>query len=207
MGFCLSLNGQITTKDSIVVLEQGDSLDIENSKVDRPPFFKRIWNAPYPSPGKAALLSAVIPGAGQAYNKDYWKIPVIYGLAGGLVYLLHDNRKNYIEFRDAYKAKVDQDTSTIDIYPNLSASSLENVRNFYDKNLQWTYIGLFALYVLNASEAFVDAHLVSFDVADDLSLHLSPSLQYLGSNKAYGGLSISLRSKSRPERHKEDFAY
>lgn len=71
------------------------------------------------SPHKATIYSAIIPGLGQAYNKKYWKIPVIYGLTGVLTYFAIDNNKEYVVYKDAYKWRLDDNSATVDKFEGI----------------------------------------------------------------------------------------
>lgn len=81
------------------------------------------------SPKKAAIMSAVIPGLGQIYNRKYWKPPIIYAGAAAIYYFAHFNTKYYKEFRDAYIARVDDDSTTIDPYPAYQSDDLLTIKN------------------------------------------------------------------------------
>jgi hypothetical protein len=128
------------------------------------------------SPKKAALYSTVCPGLGQAYNKKYWKIPVLYAGFAGLGYAIYSNQKDYIRYRTAYRLRLDGDPATIDEF----AYSIKNadqllgaVRTLH----RWRDLSIFGtglLYLMNIVDACVDAHLFSFDVSDDLSLNYQP---------------------------------
>lgn len=122
------------------------------------------------SPSRAAMLSATMPGLGQVYNKKYWKVPVIYAGFGALVYFIDFNNSGYQMWREAWVARVDGNPNTIDDFPAHSADALERNMNFYRRNLEITYILTAALYLLNVLDASVDAHLMHFDVGEDLSL-------------------------------------
>lgn len=143
------------------------------------------------SPRKASILSAVLPGAGQVYNRKYWKVPIVLGGLGASVYFIRENNQQYQRYKDAYIALVDGDPSTIDEFNGRFSS--QNVLNVADTYRRWrdlSYIALGAVYVLNIVDASVDAHFVRFDVSPDLSLELAPSL----STTAMGapGLSLAL---------------
>lgn len=146
------------------------------------------------SPRKAALLSAFIPGAGQAYNKKYWKIPVVYaaGAAGG--YFIYTNHQEYKRFRQAYINKTDDDPNTIDEYPQNSAQQLKVYRDLYRRNMEFSVILTAAAYMLQILDATVDAHLFDFDVSDNLALTIQPSLMpSVGmAGSCAPGLSLSL---------------
>lgn len=131
------------------------------------------------SPRKASIYSAVLPGAGQAYNKKYWKIPVIYAGFGVLGYFVKTNNDEYKIYKNAYKFRLDGDESTVDQFVGIYADQdLVTLKNFYRRNRDLSIIGMSVLYILNIIDASVDAHLFHFNVSDDLTLQVEPSLQY-----------------------------
>jgi hypothetical protein len=129
------------------------------------------------SPKKASLYSTICPGLGQAYNKKYWKIPVLYAGFAGLGYSIYSNQKDYIRYRTAYRIRMDTDSTTTDEF----VKTIRNPDNLLKatKTLhRWRDLSIFGaalLYVLNIVDATVDAHLFSFDVSDDLSLNFQPA--------------------------------
>ncbi len=127
-----------------------------------------------PSPAKAAMLSATLPGLGQIYNGKYWKLPIIYGGFGTLVYFVDFNNTEYRKWREAWVARVDGNPNTIDDFPLHSTDVLERAMNYYRRNLEITYMLAAALYILNILDASVDAHLMHFDVGEELSLGMQP---------------------------------
>ncbi len=137
-----------------------------------------------PSPAKAAMLSATLPGLGQIYNGKYWKLPIIYGGFGTLVYFVDFNSSEYRKWREAWVARVDGNPNTIDDFPLHSTDVLERAMNYYRRNLEITYMLAAALYLLNILDASVDAHLMHFDVGEELSLGMQtctmPGGQYTG---------------------------
>ena len=144
------------------------------------------------SASKAVLYSAILPGAGQAYNKKYWKIPIIYAGIGALIYAIDFNQKNYSTFKSAYIARTDNDSSTTDNYPRYTSGNLRTLFEFYRRDRDLCYILVSSLYILNILDAYVDAELFYFDVSDKLTLHSSPFiLNSLGGDKI-GGLSLRL---------------
>ncbi|MFL5763125.1 MAG: DUF5683 domain-containing protein [Bacteroidia bacterium] len=131
----------------------------------------------YHSPKKAALFSAVLPGAGQVYNKKWWKVPIIYAGGAGLAYSFQFNQSKYIKYRTAYKYRIDNDASTVDNYVGVySDDNLNTLQKYYHRYRDLTVIGFAALYTLNIIDASVDAHLFTFDVSDDLSVNIHPTL-------------------------------
>lgn len=125
------------------------------------------------TPQKAGLFSAVLPGAGQIYNKKYWKAPIVWAGLGISTYFIIDNTTNYNLYRDEYLARLDGDTINLDL-ANYSESGLRNATDTYQRWRDLSYISFAAIYVLNIVDAVVDAHLFTFDVSDDLSLQITP---------------------------------
>ena len=129
------------------------------------------------SPQKAALYSAVLPGLGQAYNQKYWKIPIIYAGAGVLTYVGIFNHKYYKQYKTAYIKRIDGDTTTIDNYVNkYTENDLLILKNYYRRNFELTIIISAAVYALNIIDATVDGYLFHFDISDDLSMHINPTM-------------------------------
>ena len=141
-------------------------------------------------PGKAAMLALVLPGAGQIYNHRYWKLPLVYGALGGVIYGEYFYQKGYREFANAYNnitqgIKNQETGAPYKINdPNLgdraklvrSVDGLNSGVIFYRgyRDIFYLYIGL--AYGLQIVDALVDAHLQDFDVSDDLSLHWEPQM-------------------------------
>jgi hypothetical protein len=130
------------------------------------------------SPHKASIYSAVLPGLGQAYNRKYWKIPVIYGGFGALYYITSENTKEYRKFLEAYRYVANQDTVPInnDYVGRYNEQQLLSGKNLYRRNLEIGYILAGVLYLLNILDASVDAHLFDHDISEDLSMRLEPAL-------------------------------
>lgn len=120
------------------------------------------------APAKAAFYSAVLPGLGQAYNKKYWKIPLVYGALGTSIYFYVNNNKKYHEFRDVYKQRLEGYTG--DQYSYLDNDRLVQAQKFYQRNRDLSALVTVAFYVLNIVDANVDAHLMQYNVNDNLSL-------------------------------------
>lgn len=165
------------SKDKLVV----DTIETENDAdpgMDvKPSFGQRVFGE-YPKPRTALILSLIVPGAGQAYNKKYWKVPIVYGALGYMGWRISENRQTYQDRRDAYIAVVTGDSS-IPIAPELQglpANSLRILRDNSKKQLESNWIFLVLTYTLNGIDAYVDAHLLEFDVSEDLSLKVDPTL-------------------------------
>lgn len=147
---------------------QTDSVAVKKQPADT-----SIKQPPHP-PKRAALMSACLPGLGQAYNKKYWKIPIIYAGFGGLGYSMGFNQVYYKRYRNAIRLRYDDDPNTTDLYPQYSDDDLSTLKNYYQRWRDLSLIGMAALYTLNVIDAAVDAHLFYFDVSDNLSLHATP---------------------------------
>ncbi len=120
------------------------------------------------TPAKAAFYSAILPGLGQAYNKKYWKIPLVYGAIGTSLYFYSDNNKKYNQYRDAYKRRLEGYTN--DQFYYLDKSRLIAGQKFYQRNRDLSALMAVAFYVLNIVDANVDAALMQFNVNEGLSI-------------------------------------
>jgi hypothetical protein len=169
---CLLFSGFIAAQTT-------DSLSVKNTEgliVDQ-----TIVKEPYDPlrPSRAAFYSAVLPGLGQAYNKRYWKIPIIYaGMAAG-VYFHIKNDKDFDRFRNAYKRRLAGFTDD-EFYgdgetPIISNERLINAQETAQKNKDVSIIVALAFYLVNIVDANVDAHLRQFNVSEDLSI--SPNFE------------------------------
>ena len=129
------------------------------------------------SPDKATIMSAIVPGSGQIYNRKYWKLPIIYGGAVAIVYFVNFNHRYYRDFRNAYRYRTDNNPSTVDNYVGTyTDQNLLDLRDYYRRNLEFTYIVGGAIYLLNILDAAIDANLWNYNISDDLSLKVTPML-------------------------------
>ncbi len=150
------------------------------------------------SPKIAATLSAVVPGLGQAYNKKYWKIPVVYAGMGGLAYLTIRNNNYYQAFKKAYKELSETNPNGYYYMYNttFTLSGLDAGKNYYRRYRDMYAIFTVGMYVLNIVDAAVDAHFFYFDVNDNLSFIVKPEINYLTINsEAYTGIKICVNLK------------
>lgn len=155
---------------------------------------------------KATTLACICPGAGQIYNKSYWKVPFVIGGFASMIYCIDWNNRGYQRFKKAYNLLSDYDRNP-DKYPDgptdefhgrYSASFIRNLRNNYRRNRDLCIILSGALYVLQIVDAHVDAHLKDYDISDDLSMNLEPLVDYtyvptLGGNRPVFGFNLSLK--------------
>ena len=124
------------------------------------------------SPAKAAFYSAVLPGLGQAYNKKYWKIPIVYGALGTGVYVYVWNNDNYLKYQEAYKLRINgkpDDFDGLNGNPDLSEDTLISAQKSYKSDRDLTLLVTIGMYVLQIIEASVNAHLLQHNVDDNLS--------------------------------------
>ncbi|MBK9224111.1 MAG: hypothetical protein IPO23_04650 [Flavobacterium sp.] len=121
------------------------------------------------APARAAFYSAVLPGLGQAYNKKYWKIPIVYGAMGTSLYYYTWNNRKYNQYRDAYKNRLAGYNN--DKFQYLDDSRLIQAQRFHQRNRDISLLLTVGFYILNIVDANVDAHLLQFNVNDNLSLH------------------------------------
>ena len=141
------------------------------------------------SPTRAALLSAAIPGLGQAYNKKYWKIPIVWGGFAAFGYFIKWNNDQYQYYRTNLIYEVENDPD----FPNetgLDQSTLRSARDYYRRNRDMLTIYGILFYMLQIVDAHVDAHLIEFDVNQDLSVKLQPDYIPMQTGRSNVGLTL-----------------
>ena len=132
------------------------------------------------SPSKAAFYSAILPGLGQAYNKKYCKIPIVYAALGTGLYFYIDNTNEYNRYRDAFKSRLagfdtDEFWGT-DINgdplptPIISEDGLIRAQRTLRRNREISLLVTLGIYALNIIDANVDAHLLQYNVDENLAL-------------------------------------
>ncbi len=154
---------------------------------------------------RATTLATICPGAGQIYNKSYWKLPFVIGGFASMIYVVDWNNRGYQRFSKAYKQVLAYDTNPDD-YPDgstdefsgrYSASYLQSLRDSYRRNRDLSIIMLAGLYVLQIVDAHVDAHFKDFDISDDLAFDIEPMVGYsyspaTNSNGATYGFNLGI---------------
>lgn len=150
---------------------------------------------------KATTLSTICPGAGQIYNKSYWRVPIVIGGMASTIYTIDWNNRGYKRFKTAYALRVDYDKNP-DKYPNgaadefrgaYSATFLKNLKDSYRRNRDLCILLTAGVYMLQIIDAHVDAHLQDYDISDDLTMNLEPYFDYspIDSQPLFGvGLSL-----------------
>jgi len=175
----------------------GQGLEVDTTKITEVP----VEAEEVHSPKKATIYSAVLPGLGQAYNKKYWKIPIIYAGFGTIGYFIGWNNGFYSTYKLAYSDLTDDDPAT-DSYLDLEAtqyydlddptdfnnfkSGLSKQQDYYRRNRDLLIIGMVAFYGLNIIDASVDAHLFDFDISEDLTLNWQPAVKTFDKQLVYG---------------------
>lgn len=140
---------------------------------------------------KATLFSAIVPGWGQAYNKKFWKVPIVWAGMGAIGYFIYDNSANYNLFKEMY-ITISENPDTLIPYGNGNYSKANKADlltgiGIFRKNRDLSVIVLFAWWGLNIVDANVDGHFFNFDVNEDLSLRFEPASWWVpGNRKAYG---------------------
>ena len=149
---------------------------------------------------KTATLLALIPGAGQAYNHKYWKMPIVYVGFATTVYFAITNGDDYHLYRDAYDYKMgvrtDVSQKAIREAKLYSEENLITLRDYYRGNMELSWILTAAWYIVQVIDANVDAHFFYYDVGDDLTLQIEPQFNTINEfNLGYGnniGLTLKL---------------
>ena len=124
-----------------------------------------------PLPARASMFSALIPGLGQAYNGDYWKIPIFYTGLGVCIFLWSDNQQQYNRYREMY---LQQNEGTYT--GNLSATDIQWYRDQFRRFRDYSIIATALVYALNIIDANVFAHFSNFDISDDITLNVEPAI-------------------------------
>lgn len=189
--------------DSNDIVMEIDTSDIEVIVVDSSKVF-------LPDPTKAVWYSALMPGAGQIYNRKYWKLPILVGGFMGLAYGISFNNRYFTDYSNAYRDAYSDDpnaNSYINFLPysyrdnkewiennkEWIRSSLKSKKDYYRRNRDLCVVGMLAVYGLAMIDAYVDAQLYTFDISPDVSMRLSPAvLEPTIKTPAVMGLQCSL---------------
>ncbi|MCU4176271.1 DUF5683 domain-containing protein [Carboxylicivirga sp. N1Y90] len=206
LGLCLSLVLLFNTRaqESDTLVAGADTAFIEGTAIDLAPVVK------VHSPHKATFYAAILPGLGQAYNKKYWKIPILYAGIGGLAYAIHFNSKYYNSYKSAYRDFIIRDPGNKSylefIPPNLTEeqvtgqyedwfeSALLNKKQYYRRYRDLSYLGMVGIYIIQMVDAAVDAHFYNFDISDDLSMRVEPAMMAPAPGE-FAGLGVQIQLK------------
>ena len=154
---------------------------------------KRDWSTWRPDTKRAMWLAIVLPGAGQIYNRKYWKLPIIYGGFVGCAYAITWNNQMYHDYSQAYMDIMDDDPTTdsynqfLHLGATIDASNMDRYKEIFrkrkDRYRRWRDMGVFVMigvYAFSIIDAYVDASLSEFDISDDLTLRVEPA--FMNSN-------------------------
>lgn len=183
-------------KDSLAVesLSLEDSITIDSASLSKalaPKALrkKRNWATWRPDTKRAMWLALVLPGAGQIYNRKYWKLPIIYGGFVGCAYAMSWNNQMYHDYSQAYLDIMDDDPNTqsynqfLHLGAQIDASNIERYKEIFrkrkDRYRRWRDMSMFVMigvYAFSVIDAYVDASLSEFDISDDLSIRVEPTV-------------------------------
>ena len=147
---------------------------VMSSAADSTPLLAAKKGPFQPNPKKSGLYSALLPGLGQLYNRQYWKVPLVYGAMGVAVYFIIDNENNYQSYRKAYIGRINNPNPTDQYVNRYSTDQLQQLQNDYSKYLDLTALLTAIGYALQVMDAVTSAHLKNFDISRDISMHVSP---------------------------------
>ena len=189
----------VATADSVDssidhALQPNDSASLAKlNKQLQPARKKRDWATWHPNTKRAMWLALVLPGAGQIYNRKYWKLPIIYGGFVGCAYAITWNNQMYHDYSQAYMDIMDDDPNTqsynqfLHLGATIDASNIDRYKEIFrkrkDKYRRWRDMGLFVMigvYAFSVIDAYVDASLSEFDISDDLTLRIAPTVMSNG---------------------------
>ena len=145
------------------------------------------FNTNYPIPKRAGFYSALVPGLGQVYNKQYWKLGIVAGGLAAAGYFIQTNGRKYRIYRNAYITRIDNNDNTndnvIDVDTNFidtriySTADLNTLQNQHRQYLEYSVVFTTLGYALNVLDAYISANLKTFDINDDISFHARPSFE------------------------------
>lgn len=176
-----------------------DSMDVQFTSIKADSIFvasdtiiskpKRDWSTWRPNPKRAMWLAIVLPGAGQIYNRKYWKLPIVYGGFVGCAYAMRWNNQMYSDYSQAYLDLMDDDPNTqsynqfLHLGAKIDETNIQRYQQLFkkrkDKFRRWRDLSFFCLvgvYALSIIDAYVDASLSEFDISKDLSLRVEPTI-------------------------------
>ena len=168
---------QNTIADSTKAIASTTPAAIEAADTAKATPVKHVFE---PKPKKAGMYSAILPGSGQFYNRQYWKVPVIYVGVAAAGYFFNFNLTNYQKYRKAYYSRIDNDPNTTDTdieTKNYTTDNLKTLQDQYRKWLDMTVLFTALGYTVQVIDAIASAHLRNFDISRDISLRIQPVAQ------------------------------
>ena len=186
IGRLLAPMDSVIVEDTKALLADSTSMVVKKQRKEK---VKRDWNTWTPDPQRALWLALVIPGAGQIYNRKYWKLPIIYGGFMGCIYALTWNNMMYKDYSQAYLDIMDSDPGTasynkfLHLGRTVTKDNEERYKQLFksrkDKYRRWRDMSFFVMlgvYAISVIDAYVDAELSVFDISKDLSLKVEPTV-------------------------------
>lgn len=180
---------------------KNDSLQTAGKKTNKKLSVKDTL--PKHDPRIATRRSAIIPGWGQAYNREYWKIPIVYGILAIPTTLYFYNNSLYKKTKFAYEARykeANNDPSDVPFIDpqlkNLSITSLQSYRNSFRRDRDYSILWFLLAWGLQVADATVFGHLKDFDVSSDLTMHLTPVFSPITKTPGIG-LTLNLKNPSQ----------
>jgi Family of unknown function (DUF5683) len=149
------------------------------------------FNTKNPVPKRAAMYSAILPGLGQAYNKQYWKIPIVYAGVAVSAYITYNTFTDWQKYRQAFITRTDNNPKTIDSLLQYDVNALRELERSNRAYLDRVVVYSAVYYGLNIIDALVSAHLKNFDVSKNISLQPMP----IFNNNNIAGFGISAKIK------------
>jgi len=206
--FCIANMVAFSQKKDTMIIKQNDSVLLKTHSKDSLSKKDIVTKKPF-DPGKASLYSAIFPGLGQFYNKKYWKVPLAWAAVGIPTYTFFFNRKFYTRARYAIAVVANGSQGNADslakVFVDYRAGvvagdlqGLENIRNFYRQNEDYSVLFFLLFYAIQIIDATVDAHLRDFNVSSDLSFNIKPGVLQ-GSN--WGAVTLAFdihKAKPKP---------
>ena len=148
------------------------------------------------SPKKATILSLLLPGAGQVYNQKnwWWKVPLIYGGGGSLLYGAIIYEKGYNDYREAYKIRLASPTGLNNnpVYDRFQTPTLQVIRDSYRDARDQCYVWFVLVYAVQVLDATVEAHFFDFNMNENVSLKIQPQLNVVGTDY-YRGVQLTFK--------------
>jgi hypothetical protein len=196
--------------DSVLTAQDSSNLAKLNQSL-KPVKKKRDWSTWHPEAKRAMWMALVLPGAGQIYNRKYWKLPIIYGGFVGCAYAITWNNQMYHDYSQAYLDIMDDDPNTqsynqfLHLGATIDESNIERYKEIFrkrkDKYRRWRDMGVFVMigvYAFSVIDAYVDASLSEFDISDDLTLRVEPTvLNDKRTNNPFKSASLGLQCSLR----------
>ena len=181
-----------TIADSLAKRDAEEETALEKGGLmvkQKAPRIKRDWNTWAPNPKRAMWLALVLPGAGQIYNRKYWKLPIVYGGFVGCIYAMQWNNQMFHDYSQAYIDIMDDDPNTqsynqfLHLGNKITPENEERYKNLFKRRKDYyrryrdlSFFCLIGVYALSVIDAYVDASLSQFDISKDLSMRVAPEV-------------------------------